>query len=68
MELKVMERISVTKAAQIMHLDPHFIRLCLQDGTFAFGVAKKKPGNKKWSYYISPKLFYEYVGMGNANA
>lgn len=58
-----MERISVTKAAQIMHLDPHFIRLCLQDGTFAFGVAKKKPGNKKWSYYISPKQFYEYVGI-----
>lgn len=41
---KDLERISVSKAAQIMHLDPHFIRLCLQDGTFSFGVAKKNPG------------------------
>ncbi len=61
------QRISVEKAAEIMGKSPQFIRLCLQDGSLPFGVANKRKGCKKWSYYISPKLFYEYVGKENQN-
>ena len=56
------ETISISQAAEIMGKAPHFIRLCLRDGTLPFGIAKKLPGSNRWSYYISPKLFYDYVG------
>ena len=59
------QKITVNEAAAIMGKDPTFVRLCLQDGTFPFGVAHKREGSSKWSYYISPKLFYEYVGREN---
>lgn len=56
------QRISVEQAAAIMGKSPQFIRLCLQDGSLPFGVANRRKGCKKYSYYISPKLFFEYVG------
>lgn len=56
------QRITIEDAAKIMGKSPQFIRLCLQSGHLSFGVAFKKEGNKKFDYYISPKLFYEYVG------
>lgn len=59
--LSSVERISVAKAAEIMGKDPQFIRLCLQRGLLPFGIATKT-GDKNFNYYISPKLFKEYVG------
>ena len=67
MGIEVAERISVERAAQIMGKSPQFIRLCLQDRSLPFGVANKRAGADKWSYYISPKLFYEYVGETKKN-
>jgi hypothetical protein len=55
--------VPIVVAAKVMRKDPQFIRLCLQQGRFPFGVAlKKKEDGKKYDYYISPQLFLEYTG------
>lgn len=51
----------VTEAAKIMGKDPQFVRIGLQRGLLPFGWAIKiSPG--RYSYFISDKLFGEYVG------
>lgn len=56
------QQITVNEAAKIMGKDPQLIRLCLRDKVLPFGFAVKKEGSSRWNYYISPKLFNEYVG------
>lgn len=55
------EKITIKQAAKIMGKCEQFIRIGLQRGNLPFGTAVKM--KNKWSYYISPKLFYEYVGQ-----
>ncbi len=52
--------ISIKQAAEIMGKCPQFVRVGLQRGNLPFGTALKM--SDRWTYYISPKLFYEYVG------
>lgn len=59
-----MNRLSVKEAAEVMSVSPQFVRLGLQRGQLPFGTAVKT--SSKWTYYISPVKFYEYVG-GNGN-
>ncbi len=56
------KNISVREVARIMGKHEQFVRIGLQNGTLPFGVAIKQPNKTKYSYYISPKLFFEYVG------
>lgn len=37
------------------------MRIGLQRGLLPFGTAVKM--SSKWTYYISPQKFYEYVGV-----
>ena len=53
-------QITVKQAAEIMGKCQQFVRIGLQRGLLPFGTAVK--AEKRWSYYISPKLFYDYVG------
>ncbi|TWH46361.1 hypothetical protein [Sporomusa sp. KB1] len=53
-------QISVKQAAEIMGKCQQFVRVGLQRGLLPFGTAVKV--HTRWNYYISPKLFYEYVG------
>ena len=53
-------KIIVTEAARIMGVSEQFIRYGLRDKELPFGVAIKT--SAAYVYYISPKLFYEYVG------
>jgi hypothetical protein len=63
---KMMEKnISVKKAAEIMGKSQQFVRVGLQRGLFPFGTAVKM--SSIWTYYISPKQFYEYVGIKEAS-
>ena len=55
--------ISVKEAAEIMGKSQQFIRVGLQRGLLPFGTAVKM--SSKWTYYIYPKKFYEYVGEKN---
>ena len=42
-----------------MGKSPQFVRVGLQRGVFPFGTAVKL--SSRWSYHISPELFYEYL-------
>lgn len=55
------KNISVEKAAKIMGKSEDFIRVGLQRGILPFGSAVKL--SSRWTYYINPKRFYEYVGQ-----
>lgn len=54
--------ISVLEAAKLMGKSPQFIRIGLQRKILPIGYAVQ---NEKghYSYYISPKLFYEQTGI-----
>lgn len=52
--------LSIHKAAEIMGKSDQFVRLGLQRGILPFGSAVKL--STRWTYYISPTRFYEYVG------
>ena len=54
------QKISVKEAAEIMGKSQQFVRVGLQRGLLHFGTAIKL--SSMWTYHISPKLFYEYVG------
>lgn len=52
--------ITVKQASKIMGKSEQFIRVGLRNKRLPFGLAVKL--SSQWTYYISPKLFYEYVG------
>lgn len=52
--------ISVKEAAKLMGKSEQFIRVGLRNKRLPFGVAVQM--STQWTYYISPKLFYEYIG------
>lgn len=57
MEVK---NISIKEASQLMGKSEQFIRVGLRNKRLPFGVAVQL--SSQWTYYISPKLFYEYIG------
>lgn len=56
-------RLSVKTAAQVLGTSEQFIRIGLQRGILPFGNAVKL--SSRWTYYISPSRFNEYVGETN---
>lgn len=58
--MKAEKKISIKKASSLMNKSEQFIRVGLQRGILPIGNAVKL--SSRWSYYISPKLFYEYIG------
>ncbi len=56
----VYKTVSIKEAAKIMGKSEQFIRVGLRNKRLPFGLAVKL--SSQWTYYISPKLFYEYVG------
>lgn len=52
--------ISIKQAAEMMGKSKQFVRIGLQRGLLPFGTAVKM--SSKWTYYISPQKFFEYVG------
>ena len=57
------KNMSIDVAAELMGKSKQFIRLGLQRGEFSFGTAIKM--SSKYTYYISPSKFYEYIGVDN---
>ena len=55
------QKITIKQAAKIMNKGEQCIRIGLQRGLFPFGTAVKQSAGR-YNYYISPKLFKEYVG------
>lgn len=54
------QNISIKEAAEIMGKSQQFVRVGLQRGILPFGTAVKL--SSMWTYHISPKKFYEYIG------
>lgn len=52
----------VKEAAKQLGKCQAFVRAGLRYGILPFGSAVKLEGNGRWSYYISPEKFKEYVG------
>ena len=61
-EEKVSNSMTVAETAKIMGKTPSFIRIGLQRGTLPFGTAQIMPGSRRYTYYISPVLFFQYIG------
>jgi hypothetical protein len=59
------QNISIKEAAEIMGKCQQFVRVGLQRGLLPFGTAVKL--SSIWTYHISPKKFYEYVGEPDKN-
>jgi hypothetical protein len=55
-----MQKITIKDAAEAMGKSQQFVRVGLQKGILPFGTAVKL--SSIWTYYISPKKFYEYTG------
>lgn len=57
------EKISVAKAAEIMGVSQQFVRIGLQRNLLPFGFATNMGGGSRYTYYINPKQFQEYLGI-----
>lgn len=55
-------RITLLDAAQCMHKSVQFVRYGLITGSLPFGVALQVTGSKRYSYYIQPEKFRDFVG------
>lgn len=55
------QNVTIKQAAEVMGKCQQFVRIGLQRGLLPFGTAAKN--KTRWNYYISPKLFYDYVGQ-----
>lgn len=55
------KNITIQKAARLMGKSEQFIRVGLRNNRFPFGSAVKL--SSKWTYYISPILFYQHTGI-----
>lgn len=60
------KNITVKEAAEILGKSQQFVRIGLQEGILPFGKAVKM--SSMWTYHISPKQLYEYVGEVNEEA
>ncbi|MDD4000377.1 MAG: hypothetical protein PHX62_05755 [Bacilli bacterium] len=54
------KNLPIEEAAKIMGKSKQFVRVGLQRGILPFGTAVKL--SSRWTYYISPPKFYDYVG------
>ncbi len=55
--------VSIKEASKLMGKSEQFIRVGLRNNRLPFGVAVQL--SSQWTYYISPKLFYDYIGYEN---
>jgi len=57
---KYQYNVPISEAAKLLNKSEQFVRVSLQNGTAPFGFATKN--KTKFSYHISPKKFYDYIG------
>ena len=61
--MKNPRRITVAEAARVMGKDTLFVSEMLKQGRMPIGEAELMEGRVRWNYYISPKLFADYIGL-----
>jgi hypothetical protein len=60
------KKLTTQQVARIMGKSDEFVRVGLQRGILPFGYAFKLPERKKYSYYINPKQFEEFIKNNNS--
>lgn len=55
------KNLPIRKAARLLGKSEQFIRIGLRNKRLPFGTAVKL--STQWTYHISPRLFYEYIGL-----
>lgn len=58
---KPVKSMTIKEAAEEMGKSQQFVRIGIQRGRLTFGTAEILTGNK-YTYYISPPLFFQYIG------
>jgi hypothetical protein len=58
--MQEVKNITVKEAAAIMGKSQQFVRVAMRQGLLPIGTAVKM--SSIWTYHISPKKFYEYIG------
>ena len=56
------ENIPLKQAARIMGKDYQFVRIGIIEGILPIGTGFKMPDSNSYTFYISPRLFWEYTG------
>ena len=55
--------LTIKEVSRIMGKSEMFVRIGLQRNILPFGTAQILPNRSTYSYYISPKLSYDFVGL-----
>lgn len=58
-----MRRITTAQAAAVMGCDPLFVREMMRREKLPIGIAEKKEDSKRTTFFISPKLLADYLGI-----
>ena len=61
--MSIPKKITVQTAAKLMGKSTLFVREGMRRGLLPIGEAMQMPGSNKWSFYISPKLLADYIGV-----
>lgn len=61
--MKKLRRITTAAAAAVMGCDPLFVREMMRRDKLPIGIARKDEDSKRTTFFISPKLFAEYLGI-----
>ena len=57
------KKITVETAARLMGKSTLFVREAMRQDKLPIGIAEQMPGSNKWSFFISPKLLADYLGV-----
>lgn len=57
------KKITVQTAAKLMGKSTLFVREGMRLGRLPIGEAYQLPGSTKWTFYISPPLLANYIGV-----
>lgn len=58
-----LRKITTAEAAALMQKDALFVRVAMQRDLLNIGVAMQLEGRQRWSYFISPQLLADYMGI-----
>ena len=61
--MKGFVKISVLEAAKVMGKSSLFVYEAMRRGVLPIGEAMQMPGSSKWTYFISPPLLAQYLGV-----
>lgn len=61
--MKGFVKISVPEAAKVMGKSSLFVYEAMRRGILPIGEAMQMPGSSKWTYFISPPLLAQYLGV-----